>query len=174
MHRILFGLYAIASYINSLFMIKGVVDFAKSIQMEIQSIFAYTAKQSFYFIMHFIECVWTDTITVKFAKFLHYNAIPPKHMPETYKQTFNAKPKEDNWYSYKIHRVINVNFIRKKIINNNCEIIEKIGLCIFTYYRMLLRDFTERRMKIRVVAQCLCESSFIVSRNVYNNNCEAS
>lgn len=66
-------------------MIKEVVDFAKSIQMEIQNIFAYTAKRSFHFIMHFIECVWTDTIIVKFAKFLHYNAYTPETRGKTHK-----------------------------------------------------------------------------------------
>lgn len=42
-------------------------------------------------------------------------------------------------------------WILLKNINNNCDIIEKTELCVcvFTYYRMLLRDFTERRMKIR-------------------------
>jgi len=43
-HSILVGFYAIALFINSLFTIKGTVDFVRSIQMEIQNIFAYTAK----------------------------------------------------------------------------------------------------------------------------------
>lgn len=46
-HQILFGFYAITLFINSFFMIKGIVDFAKSIQMEIQNTL-HKVKRSFY------------------------------------------------------------------------------------------------------------------------------